>query len=226
MFVLEADSKPVAAIIKANLSGGPYPNAWIEEPTKLKYYLKSINGKFGEHFKANAAIINTTSLPILTFVRLSDEYPFVFKGAFFYQSILREADEAKAFVLTLNNDGLPGMISDSAHVSATLQRAVNGSALSSREQRLIRLSKAPKKPAVIQVMSTAFARNPDVIAEVLHRAAGVCEDCQKPAPFNRKTDTSPYLEVHHRQLLSEGGYDTVENAIALCPNCHRKRHFG
>jgi len=26
--------------------------------------------------------------------------------------------------------------------------------------------------------------------------------------------------------LSEGGEDTLENAIALCPNCHRKMHYG
>ena len=24
--------------------------------------------------------------------------------------------------------------------------------------------------------------------------------------------------------LSKGGEDTVENAVALCPNCHRKMH--
>lgn len=33
-------------------------------------------------------------------------------------------------------------------------------------------------------------------------------------------------EVHHKVPLSAGGDDTVENAIALCPNCHRKAHFG
>jgi 5-methylcytosine-specific restriction protein A len=26
--------------------------------------------------------------------------------------------------------------------------------------------------------------------------------------------------------LSTGGEDTLENAIALCPNCHRRAHFG
>jgi 5-methylcytosine-specific restriction protein A len=34
------------------------------------------------------------------------------------------------------------------------------------------------------------------------------------------------LEVHHKKQLSEGGEDTVENAIALCPNCHREAHYG
>jgi len=27
-------------------------------------------------------------------------------------------------------------------------------------------------------------------------------------------------------MLSQGGEDIVENAIATCPNCHRQLHFG
>ncbi|WP_414449152.1 HNH endonuclease [Burkholderia sp. 22PA0099] len=49
--------------------------------------------------------------------------------------------------------------------------------------------------------------------------------CERPAPF-RRPNGSPYLEVHHRVRLADGGDDTVENAIALCPNCHREHHFG
>lgn len=70
-----------------------------------------------------------------------------------------------------------------------------------------------------------FQRNPDVVAEVLFRANGHCEHCGNPAPFTRRTNGSPYLEVHHTKSLVEGGEDTVENATALCPNCHRKSHY-
>ncbi|HXU34436.1 MAG TPA: HNH endonuclease [Thermoanaerobaculia bacterium] len=34
------------------------------------------------------------------------------------------------------------------------------------------------------------------------------------------------MEVHHRIRLAYGGEDTVENAVALCPNCHREAHHG
>ena len=34
----------------------------------------------------------------------------------------------------------------------------------------------------------------------------------------------PYLETHHIVWLSEGGEDSIENTVALCPNCHRKMH--
>lgn len=94
------------------------------------------------------------------------------------------------------------------------------------EGRRERLRLAPKKPERVQVIAYEFLRNPDVVAEVLCRAKGICESCSKPAPFNRRRDGSPYLEVHHKIQLSFGGEDSVENAIALCPNCHRKSHYG
>lgn len=82
------------------------------------------------------------------------------------------------------------------------------------------------KPDRILVQTTVFVRNPAVVAEVLVRAAGYCERCLRGAPFQRRTDRTPYLEVHHRLPLAMGGDDSVENAIALCPNCHRNEHYG
>lgn len=43
------------------------------------------------------------------------------------------------------------------------------------------------------------------------------------APFQNK-DGEPYLETHHIICLSHGGPDTIDNTVALCPNCHRKMH--
>lgn len=96
----------------------------------------------------------------------------------------------------------------------------------SKEERLKILATARKIPRVAKVTTTVFLRNPYVVVEVLERAHGVCESCKIPAPFLRHSDGSPYLEVHHKIRLADGGEDTVENALALCPNCHRKMHFG
>ncbi|NJC41246.1 5-methylcytosine-specific restriction protein A [Brevundimonas alba] len=65
-------------------------------------------------------------------------------------------------------------------------------------------------------------RDPKVVAWVLQAAAGVCEGCQSAAPF--QTASGPFLEVHHLKPLGEGGPDIVENAVAICPNCHRALH--
>lgn len=103
---------------------------------------------------------------------------------------------------------------------------INISKKTSDFNRLERLKKASKKPRKINIISPNYERNPDVIVEVLNRANGFCERCKNQAPFIRKSDNTSYLEVHHIIPLSKDGEDTVENAVALCPNCHRELHFG
>ena len=92
--------------------------------------------------------------------------------------------------------------------------------------RSARLAQAPRVPSLSVREVVAYERNPDVVAEVLACAKGICQACKKPAPFFKKSNGEPYLEVHHIQQLADGGEDTVENAIAVCPNCHRKAHHG
>jgi hypothetical protein len=70
-----------------------------------------------------------------------------------------------------------------------------------------------------------FVRNPAVVAFVRQRAKGRCEACRETAPFV-KDDGSPFLETHHLIRLADDGPDTVENAVAVCPNCHRRLHHG
>lgn len=104
--------------------------------------------------------------------------------------------------------------------------AVSSSLNDTHEIRLARLQKKKGKPQKSISNITIYNRNPDVIAERLYIAAGYCEDCKQKAPFLRKSTGEPYLEVHHIIPLSQNGEDSVDNTIALCPNCHRKRHFG
>lgn len=226
MFVLEAAGKPVAVVIKATLSNGQYANVWVKKHTLLKYYLKSIKGKFGEHFKPNKAIIENEGIPVVTFVRESKAEPFIFRGIFQYQQIVHDEDNNKAFILSKSTQDQLNLISTSQSVAADLEKSVADALSSSQAQRLARLAHAPKKPTVIKVVTKAFARNADVIAEVLIRAGGACEACGKPAPFLRRSDNTPYLEVHHRVPLANDGDDSVDNALALCPNCHREFHYG
>lgn len=64
-----------------------------------------------------------------------------------------------------------------------------------------------------------------LVAEIVkERAAGVCQLCNKPAPFFNKKGEA-YLECHHVIWIARGGADEVYNAVALCPNCHRKMHI-
>ena len=107
-----------------------------------------------------------------------------------------------------------------------LEKSVSKSLNDDDELIKKRLANAPKIPEKVQTISYDFRRNPDVIAVVLKRADGKCELCGSDAPFLKASNGTPYLEIHHWITLSEGGEDTVKNAGALCPNCHKHAHFG
>jgi len=79
------------------------------------------------------------------------------------------------------------------------------------------------KTSVRTTTTQTFERNAFVTEFAKRRAKGICQLCNKPAPFNNKLG-EPYLETHHIQWLSKGGSDTIDNTVALCPNCHKKMH--
>lgn len=113
-----------------------------------------------------------------------------------------------------------------AEVNREFQAKVALALVDNGDTRRSRLAQAPRLPRKVAKLVYVYERSADVVAEVLAQSMGVCNRCERPAPFNRKSDGTPYLEVHHKILLSAGGEDTVENAEALCANCHRHRHYG
>lgn len=80
-------------------------------------------------------------------------------------------------------------------------------------------------PQTAVASSKQYVRDPKIVAWVLKQAKGTCEACGKNAPFKDRNGRL-FLEVHHVTELANGGPDTVDNAIAVCPNCHRELHFG
>lgn len=81
-----------------------------------------------------------------------------------------------------------------------------------------------QQPEKISTTISSYVRDPSVKAWVLENANGNCESCGSPAPF-MNSNGEPFLEVHHVILLADGGSDTICNAIAVCPNCHRRYHY-
>ncbi len=90
--------------------------------------------------------------------------------------------------------------------------------------RHLRVPSGIKRPQAVTSTITHFVRDPTVKAWVLQAANGACEGCGSRAPFNG-FDGLPYLEVHHVMPLASHGSDTPTNAVALCPNCHRRCHY-
>lgn len=96
------------------------------------------------------------------------------------------------------------------------------SALSDSELRALAKAKGTKSPKVSTTETTVRERHWAIAEYVKRMAKGNCDLCTSPAPF--KVDDIPFLECHHILPLADGGPDEIENAVALCPNCHRKMH--
>ncbi|MFW6383402.1 MAG: HNH endonuclease [Nanoarchaeota archaeon] len=88
-----------------------------------------------------------------------------------------------------------------------------------------RANKNYQNPVRLKVTSKQYQRNPWVAAYALKRANGYCELCNSEAPFQNDKNEK-FLEVHHLFPLAQGGKDTIINVAALCPNCHRRLHYG
>lgn len=73
-------------------------------------------------------------------------------------------------------------------------------------------------------LTSYISRSAEVVRITKERANGICQLCDKPAPFVDKKG-NPYLEAHHIIWLSKGGEDSTDNTVALCPNCHTKMHI-
>jgi len=81
-----------------------------------------------------------------------------------------------------------------------------------------------QNPKSKKAQVSLIIRDPDVKAWVLINANGICESCGSNAPFISSTGI-PYLEVHHVKRLADKGSDTTDNAVAVCPNCHKALHY-
>lgn len=79
-------------------------------------------------------------------------------------------------------------------------------------------------PEKCEISTYSYKRDPYITEFAKRQANGICQLCKMQAPFNT-SDGKPYLETHHIKWLSEGGSDSIDNTVAVCPNCHRKLHI-
>lgn len=80
-------------------------------------------------------------------------------------------------------------------------------------------------PSQVEQIVRVYPRNNVLRTYVKERSNYSCEmpGCDYIG-FN-KNDGKKYIEIHHVTPLSEGGEDSINNTVALCPNCHRKIHY-
>lgn len=90
-------------------------------------------------------------------------------------------------------------------------------------KKIIVEPKSQDKGVVARQINT-FTRSMYIKEYAKRVAQGICQLCDKEAPFLDKQG-NPFLEVHHINYLSNGGEDKIDNVVALCPNCHRRIHM-
>ena len=83
------------------------------------------------------------------------------------------------------------------------------------------MTAGPHEPKLTQ--TTVYYRDEYLKETVKRIADGKCQLCGEDAPFI-DNNGEPYLEEHHVKRLADGGSDTIDNVVAICPNCHRKIH--
>jgi len=169
------------------------------------------------------------SMGVLHYLGLKKNHKHIFKDKNLEEAINllnnEKNNDFKLIIWYLNNYNKDVFFDE--EIESRLNKQIVKSKKDKKKDRKNRLdSKKNKKPNQIIIVSKGYERDPDVIVEVLKRANDYCEFCKNKAPFIRAKDNTPYLEVHHKIPLSENGLDIVENAFAICPNCHRKAHYG
>jgi 5-methylcytosine-specific restriction enzyme A len=168
------------------------------------------------------------SMGILHFLGLKKEFRGLFDELEEFEAInlLKNDGQEFGLVLDLLHKNDPSQSISLTKLKEEEEAEIKVSAQASSEERKNEIAEKSTKPERMRVFSFTYRRNPHIAAEALYRASGCCEQCKKPAPFFRASDGTPFLEIHHVKPLAEGGHDSLDNVMALCPNCHRKVHYG
>lgn len=214
----------------------PYEDRWINGI--LHYNGMGITGDQSFEFMQNKTLYNSRNngVEIYLFEVFDEtEDQYIFMGQFelcdppYFQQQLDGNNQLRRVCvfplkpLDLDNNQI--VIRQELLISSRLKNKNAKKIQQLTNQQLEAIAKLESKiPGSREVITTSYYRSPYITEFAKRRANGRCELCRELAPFKSK-DGSPYLECHHINWLSEGGDDSIENTVALCPNCHRKMHY-
>lgn len=74
------------------------------------------------------------------------------------------------------------------------------------------------------VEKRSFIRDQSLARTAKKDAGYACQVCGER--LDSAAQRHRFVQVHHIQPLSEGGADTAENMVTICPTCHGKVHAG
>ena len=197
------------------------------------YTGQGMNGDQSLYFAQNKTVAESKTNGVrLHFFEVFEEGKYIYMGEVIlaeapYQDIQDDADgnARKVWVFPLRliaNDNPNSYVSEEliTELYEDQQKIASSLDFKELEQRAI---KSGSPASSRKTYTQTYARNPYISEYTKRRANGICELCKNPAPFSDKHDI-PYLESHHILWLSKNGPDTINNTVALCPNCHKRMH--
>jgi len=213
-------------VIIVDYTRGLYADQWIDEQT-IAYVGAGRKGD-QELTRMNKVLAEAAKQRIA--IHLFEVFE---KGRYFYQGQVKlagapyegrqkdeEGKERKVWIFRLKLVDGPRL----QYLQEVEEKERQEARTLTNEELLRRVQQSQGTPPKIPTYSRDYRRNQYVAEYVKRRAHGKCELCGNDAPFE-DPERQPYLEVHHIVWLSKGGKDTLDNTVALCPNCHRKMHI-
>ncbi len=216
---MRRSQKTNTLVLVANHIKSIFDDRWDDN---IMYYTgMGLKGDQSLSFMQNKTLSesNTNSVDV-HFFEVFTEKVYTYQGQVMlalkpFQELQNDEDgnSRKVWVFPLMRKDSTAPVIPKKEIDRIFDKKVKKASQLSLEELKKRARNSSSKPGKRAATTTSYQRSPVVKAYVLKRAT----------PFNKKNG-EPYLEVHHVKQLADGGYDTIENTVALCPNCHRKMH--
>lgn len=243
------DNDTLTAIFKCSPQGGMRRSlktnslVLVSDPTKSTYEDKWVNNFFhytgmgltGEQslsFQQNKTLAESKTNGVdLYLFEVYEEGKYTYQGPVElaekpYRSLQPDSEKNPRYVyifpLKLKGNKRPPLVKKELLVTKdeTVRKKVHKLSL---EELEFQARYSVKEGGKRSVVSDDYIRDPLVAEYAKRKANGICRLCNQPAPFHDRYG-DPFLEVHHIVPLADDGPDTIDNVVALCPNCHRKMH--
>ena len=209
---------------------GIYDDKWYGN--EIHYTGMGLNGNQSLDYKQNKTLYNAKDTNTTLYL-----FEVFEKNQYTYQGIVELSKEPYKelqedingisrtvwmFPLTLKNSS--SVISAKQFDSMDKRLVNEAKKMSLNELKELAQKYSSKQVPTRMVVSNVFDRNVYISEYTKVLANGICQLCGQEAPFKDKQG-KPYLESHHIIWLANNGEDSIENTVALCPNCHRKMHI-
>ncbi len=227
---MRKSNKTNSLVIVSNHVESIYDDKWIGKT--LYYTGMGTKGDQSFHFMQNKTLFNSRSNGVSVYlfeVFVEKQYTYIGKVALINDPFFEEQPDSNnnlrkvcIFPLEIIGNEIPPIEKDLLEKCAVIKRR---RLKKSSDKAVFESAKhGNSTPGQRKVGVNQYQRNEAVIEFAKRLAKGNCQLCKEKAPFKDK-EGFPYLETHHIVWLSEGGSDTIENTVALCPNCHKKMHI-